>query len=535
MCMRRIDMDRLQELVRLHRMQTGCREVARLLRMSPNTEREYRLALEQAGLLLGPVDGLPELEVLKAAVAARLASAPPPQQVSSVERWEPEIRELSEKGLRPRAVYDRLRLKHGDFNGSYYAVKRAWKKIRRERGVQPEDVAIPVETAAGEVAQVDFGYLGKLYDPTEGVLRKAWVFVMVLAYSRHMVVRIVFDQTVKTWLRLHVEAFAELGGVVATVVPDNLKAAVIRAAFGADGVCTLNRSYRELARYYGFKVDPTPPRAPKKKGKVESGVKYVKGNFFSGRDGADVEEVRREAARWVREIAGTREHGTTGEQPLEVFEAVERAALSPLPRAPFEPVEWKEALVHTDTHFLFDRRLYSVPWRFIGKRVWVRATAQAVTAYFDDVRLATHDRRGKGKRSTIEEHLPPERAALRHRSRAFWEERADRLGEEVGVYIREVFDSDDVLSTLRGVQAIVTHLERFPRERAVAACRRARFYGNYTYPGIKNILLRGLDLQPLPLPVNPAMPPEPGQQQLRFARSAKELLQSLKEDSHEPN
>jgi Integrase core domain len=70
--------------------------------------------------------------------------------------------------------------------------------------VQPEDVAIPVETRPGEVAQVDFGYVGRLYDPRARVMRKAWVFVMVLGYSRHMFARIVFDQSSETWLRLHV-------------------------------------------------------------------------------------------------------------------------------------------------------------------------------------------------------------------------------------------------------------------------------------------------------------------------------------------
>ena len=104
---------------------------------------------------------------------------------------------------------------------------------------------------------------------------------MVLGYSRHMVARLVFDQSSETWQRLHIEAFAELGGVVETVVPDNLKAAVIRASFGVDPEPDdLNRSYREIARHYGFKVNPTPPRDPGEKGKVESGVKYVKGNFF---------------------------------------------------------------------------------------------------------------------------------------------------------------------------------------------------------------------------------------------------------------
>src|SRR5262245_20485825 len=54
MSARRIDMDRLQELVRRHRLKTGAREVARLLGMSPNTSRVYRLALATQDLLEGP-------------------------------------------------------------------------------------------------------------------------------------------------------------------------------------------------------------------------------------------------------------------------------------------------------------------------------------------------------------------------------------------------------------------------------------------------------------------------------------------------
>ena len=129
-------------------------------------------------------------------------------------------------------------------------------------------MAIPVETRPGEVAQVDFGHVGKPFDPVERVMRhhEDVRVVLVLGHSRHMVARLVFDQKVATWLRLHIEAFVEdLGGVQEVVVPDNLKSAVVRAAFGVGGATALNRSYRELARHYGFKVDPAPIYQPKKK------------------------------------------------------------------------------------------------------------------------------------------------------------------------------------------------------------------------------------------------------------------------------
>lgn len=522
MAAKRTEMDRLLELVRLHRMGTGYREVARLLRMGPNTERDCRQALLAEGLLAGPADDLPDLEVLRAAIEKHLPSSRAPQQESTIEAWATRIAELVAKGLGPRATYDRLFLEDPTFRGSPSAVKRMVRRIRRARGVQPGDVAIPIETAPGQEAQVDFGYVGRLFDPVQGVLRKAWCFVMVLAYSRHMVVRIAFDQRTETWLRLHAEAFAELDGVIATVVPDNLKSAVVRAAFGIDGTSELNRSYRDFARHYGFKIDPTPAYEPKKKGKVERGVRYVKGNFFVGRAGEDVEILRPELARWVREVAGRRVHGTTGKRPLEVFDLVERETLRPLPARLWEPIVWKKATVHRDCHVIFDKRIYSVPWRLVGKEVWVRATSSIIDVYADDVRVATHDRKGKGYRSTKTEHLPEGRGDLRHRSRAYWETRADKLGVEVGALVRDVFDSDDVLSQLRAVQAIVTHLESFPPERARAAAKRAKFYGVTTYRGVKNILRQGLDLEPLPVAVVPSADPKV---RPRFARDVRELVQ----------
>ncbi len=525
-------MHRLEELVRLHRMKTGTRETARLLRMSPNTERRYREALVAEGLLEGPVEEIPPLETLKSAVLKHHPPAAlPPQQTTSLEPYREAIATLLDKGLGPRAVYDRLRMDHGDLGASYSALKRLARTLRRGRGVRPEDVAIPVDTEAGEIAQVDFGYVGKLFDPSSMTLRKAWAFVLVLGYSRHMVVRVAFDQRVETWLRLHVEAFEELGGVVRTVVPDNLKAAVVRAAFEIDGGTELNRSYRELARHYGFKIDPAPPRQPKKKGKVEAGVKYAKGNFFSGRAESDVDVLRPELARWVREVAGQRVHGTTGRRPLEVFEDVERASLLPLPPRRFEPVVWKKARVHSDAHVAFGRRLYSVPWTLLHAEVWVRASAHSVEIYAADERVATHARQTTGLRSTLESHLPEHRGALRHRSRLHWEERASRMGEEVVGFIREVFDQDDVLSQLRTVQAIVTHLETFPPERARAACERARHFGGYGYKTIKNILRLALDLQPLPPPSSPTV--APANDIPRFARPPRLWAERLQEKSCE--
>src|SRR5205085_1248146 len=127
---------------------------------------------------------------------------------------------------------------------------------------------------------------------------------------------------------------------------------------------------------------------------------------------------------------------------------------------------------------------------------------------------------------------PPERSKYRHRSRAYWEERAQKLGDDIVTYVRAVFDSDDVMHQLGKVQCIVLHLEGFPTERASAACRRASYYGSYSYGAIKNILKKGLDLQALP---NAVVPTSLGVARPRFARTVQELLDLPLEDIDAPH
>lgn len=528
----RTEMDTLRELIRLHRKRVGCRDVARLLNMSPNTERNYRTILEDAGLLKGGESDLPPLESIREAISKGMPQKAGTQQISSVEKWRGKIERMYEKGAGPKAIYDALKLEEKEFAGKLGAVQRFCRQLKKAQPVLPGDVAIPVETDPGEIAQVDFGYVGKLYDATAGLMRKAWVFVMVLGFSRHMFCKTVFDQKTETWIQLHIEAFNCFGGAVETIVPDNLKAAVIRAAFAVDDKSELNRSYREFARHYDLKIDPAPVRSPEKKGKVESGVKYVKNNFFKPRDFSDINDANRKLDEWVIKIAGDRTHGTTGLQPLALFEELEKATLKELPEKKYEPVIWKEATVHRDCKFMFDYQLYPVPWRFIGKKIWARATRLSVEAYFDDIRIAAHQRGVPVSKEIVDLYLPEGRSDLRHRSHEYWLKRADAMGEEVGSYIREVFDLDDVLSMLRRVQSIVCYLEQHPAKRARAACVRASFFCNFEYRGIKNILTRGLDTEPLP---NVTMPNGEQLSNPRFARKPSELLQLELEVLNEPN
>ena len=529
MSARRTDMHRVQEAIRLHRMGRSRRQVARQLRMGRDTIRTYLEAVAEAGLLEGSPDELPDAKVLGDLVRQRFARTPPKQQTSSVARWEATITKLLDKGATPTPIHDHLRLHEPDYTGSLSAVKRMCARLKKDND-EPDasKVAIPVDTDPGEIAQVDFGYAGKRYDPTRGEMRRCWLFVMSLAHSRHMFVSLVFDQKVATWIDLHIEAFEFFGGVPKVIVPDNLKAAVIRAAFGVDDDAALHRSYRELARHYGFQIDPTPPYSPEKKGKVERNVRFVRNSFLNTWTSVDIREDRRQLLRWNLEIAAKRRHGTTRFVPIERFEDCERDELLPLPRGAWEPIVWKKARVHRDCHVQVEGAFYSAPWKLVKQDLWVRCTAKNVTLYHAHEHIWTHDKIARGQRRTVELHLPDHRRDLRHRSTSYWNERAGNMGPEVRRLAETIFGADEVLLNLRRVQAVVTHLEKFPKDRACRTAARALHFGNLDYGGIKNILTRCLDLEPLPNTVSRSWA-----KGARFARRpATEVLSFMKEKRH---
>ena len=180
----------LQELVRLHRLDTGAVETARLLKIDRKTERKYRYRLRLVGLLESDPDLLPKLALLRASVDSDVP--PPAQETSTIAPWADFVQDELAAGLGPTAIHGQLRERFPAFQGSLSAVKRLCKRLRAAKGPLDSDVAIPVHTAPGRQAQVDFGYVGKLLDPAKGKRRKAWVFVMILSHSRQIFARIVF-------------------------------------------------------------------------------------------------------------------------------------------------------------------------------------------------------------------------------------------------------------------------------------------------------------------------------------------------------
>jgi hypothetical protein len=343
---------------------------------------------------------------------------------------------------------------------------------------------------------------------------------MTLSFSRHQYVEFVFDQTVATWLLCHRHACEFFGGVVEEVVLDNLKAAIIRASFDDPLV---QQSYRECAEHYGFRIAPCRPATPQHKGKVESGVHYVKRNFLAGRTPTTLTQANHDVRHWCLTTAGQRRHGTTKEPPLQRFQEVERAQLKALPPAPYDLAVWAAVTVAADGHVVFANSYYSVPLdQPKGTQGVVRGGAQQVVIYDQHHQwVTTHDRATQpGQRQTHPDHLPPEKVQGVFLDRQHCRAAAADIGPATSQIVNELVD-DPVINRLRTAGRLLRLRERYGDQRLEAACAKARQYDEPVYATIKRILAEGLDAR------QPSGQPATTRPVRTFARTAGELLGHL--------
>jgi len=506
----------VREIVRRLRAGQSDRAIARDLGIARKTVAKYRSSAVAKRFLDGP---LPDAEELNRWLAESVPPSPLPCQPFKAAEYQEVIEGWREDGVEIKAIFERLRDQH-QFTGSYSAVHRYVRFLEGDQS----PAFVRIEVGPAEEAQVDFGYAGQMFDPKTGRLRKAWVFVMTLSHSRHQYGTFVFDQSIATWLRCHREAFEYFGGVPRKITVDNLKAAIVKAVLHEP---VAQRSYREMAEHYGFLISPCRVRTPRHKGKVESGVRYVKRNFLAGRTFHDIVEANAELLAWIERVAGRRIHGTTKQRPLDRFVAVEKSALLELPATPYDMGVWKKVKLHPDCHVVFDGAFYSAPHRLIGQTLWARSNGREVVIFHDYTRLATHAWGRPGTRRTISDHLPPEKVAVLMATPMYCRERAQKIGTAAREVIDHLLD-ERPLDRLRTVQALLRLADRYGCQRFEAACRRALCYSDTRYHTIKRILERGLDTDPLPV----AEPIAPSPCAFVFARPGSEIFLSRGGSDH---
>ena len=410
------------------------------------------------------------------------------QNTSTVEPYREDVLTWHQQGIPISTIRQALARKHG-YTGSVHALHRF---IRRAAPATPA-ATVMLDFAVGEMAQVDFGSGPLITDRQTGEAFKTWFFIMTLAWSRHQYAELVGDQSVATWLACHRHAFEWFNGVPRKVRIDNPKCAITKACYYEP---TVQRSYGELALGYAFIIDPCPVADPAKKGRVEAGVKYVKGNFMPLREFHSLHQANEELQAWVMGEAGNRIHGSTRERPLTRFQATEQVLLQPLPAIAPTCATWAKAKLHPNAHVVHEYCYYSAPFRLIHQTLWLEITPDALRIYQDHELVAIHPRQFKpGSKSTVEDHVPPDAQAYFMRDPQWCLVQAKALGPATLSVVERLFASR-VLDHLRAAQGLLRLGDQYSRDRLEAACSRALNFGTPTYRTIKQILKDGLDQQP---------------------------------------
>ena len=480
---RRFEMYEIRQAIVYMRSGQSDRQIAKSGLMGRKKAGEFRAIALKSGWL-DNTQSVPDEAVIADVLGVKSCRT---TEVSSVYPYRDEITTWWQKGIQGTTIHAALVRNHG-FGGSYSSVRRFLQGLKKDN-VQ---ATVILDFTPGEAAQVDFGKGPVITDAKTGAVFPTWFFVMTLAWSRHQYAEIVTNQDTFTWLGCHRRAFECFGGVPAKIIIDNPKCAITRACYYDPEV---QRSYGGLAEGYGFLVSPCPPRDPKKKGIVESGVKYVKRGFLPLREFRSKGDGNGQLFEWVMGTAGNRIHGTTRERPLTRFIEVEKALLKPLPDIPPELAVWCKAKLHGNCHLQTGKCYYSAPYPLVHRELWVRSTEKLVEIFNEHKLVAVHPRlRRPGARSTMDEHLPPEAIAYKMRDPQWCLRQGEEIGSQCFIIIKKLFE-DHVLDNLRAAQGVVSLSKKYGSVRLEAACLRALVFDSPKYRTVKTILEKGLEHQ----------------------------------------
>ncbi len=494
-----ISMRKIEEVLRL-KFENGLshRAIAKSCALSASTVSEYVTHAKAAGLSWPLPEGM-TAEQLDKLLFPRKATAnsrvPQPD-------WKYVNKEMKRKSVTLSLLWIEYREEHPDGYGySQFCFHfRAWKKHLKPSMRQKHK--------AGEKLFVDYaGQTVKVIDPQTGEIREAQIFVATMGASNYTYIEAHWAQSLPNWVSAHVRAFEFLGGVPEVVVPDNLKAGVKSPNLYEPDI---NPTYQEFARHFGVAIVPARVRKPQDKSKAEVGVLVIERwvlarlrdhKFFS------LAELNQAMTPIMAEL-NQREMKHLGQSRLEMFEEIDKPALQPLPKQPWEYALWKLARVHIDYHISFEKHFYSVPYTLIGKEVMVRATEKTVEIFSNRTRVASHPRSAaKGRCSTHSVHMPSEHQFYSQWSPKRFLKWAAKIGEETTELISRVLDArKHPEQAYRSSLGILNLAKKYSPQRLEAASKRANAAGIRSYKGLNNILKNKLDQIELEETVNLPLP-----------------------------
>ena len=486
----RLSMRKIKELLRL-KFESGLsiRQIATSLRIGVGSTHDYLARVRIAGLSWPLPEGLTE-EQLEDLLF------PPPVTRSADARplpdWKQLDTELKRKGVTLRLLWEEYR----NFSPDGLGYSQFCKCFSDFKGTL--DPRMRQNHKAGEKLFVDYaGLTVPLIDRTSGEIHQVQIFVATLGASSYTFAEPTLTQSIPDWIGSHRRAFAFFGGVPELLVCDNLKTGVTTPCrYDPD----LQRTYEEMAAYYGTAILPARVVKPRDKAKVEAGVQSVEERMLAplrNRQFFSLAEINQALAPLLAELNNRQMQGRDHSR-ADLFAQIDQPALKPLPLRHYELGLWSRARVNIDYHIAVDNRYYSVPYQFIKQEVEVRLSGAIVEIYHKGERIASHAAvTKKYDHSTQDAHMPEA-----HKEYAGWTpERLLAWVANTGPCTRQVGES--ILSShahpqqgFRSCLGLIRLSNSYGAERTEAACRKALAIHAANYKVVKTILANNVDKQP---------------------------------------
>jgi transposase len=386
---------------------------------------------------------------------------------SMADPFVPFIVEQLEKypGLRASRLF--VMIKERGYPGGPDHLRRIVSRLRPKK---PAEAFQRLRTMPGEQAQVDWAHFGKLQ--VGRAQRPLWAFVMVLSYSRRLFLRFFPGASMPFFVRGHVEAFADFGGVPRVLLYDNLRSAVLERHGDA---IRFHPTLLAMSAHYRFEPRPVAVARGNEKGRVERAIRYIRDAFFAARAFADLADLNRQAAEWTATAAIDRPWVEDRERAVRQAFDDERGVLLPLPSEPFPAHERVEVEVGKTPYVRFDLNDYSIPHDRVQRTLVVLADLETVRIANGNDVVATHARswdRGQQLEQTdhLERLADEKRRAREHRgldrlaraarsSQAFLRILAQR-GDNVGSTTARLLQILDTAGAAELEEALVEALER---------------------------------------------------------------------------
>ena len=490
-----ISMSKIRQILLLHHQGRSKLAIATQSGMSRNTLKKYLKQFTESKLTFDQIRELSDKDLEE--LFAKPREQPISEKLQTLVHLFPSThKELKKKGMTRQLLWAQYKAAQPDGFGvsqfkHYYA---RWKAQ-----VNP---VMRMEHKAGDKLYVDFaGDKLSTVDPGTGEIKAVEVFVAILGASQLTYVEAVASQGKEDFIAACENALHFCGGVPAAIVPDNLKSAVTKSNKYEP---TLNETFLDFAQHYQTTILPARSYRPRDKALVENAVKIVYFRIYT--------KVRATIYHGLDELntaihTALQEHNNAylkgrNYSRLQQFEEVERAALTPLPPLRYELKKCLYATVAKNGHVALsaDKHYYSVPYRYIGKKVKLLFSRYTVEIYYNYERIALHARtRISYHYTTDKEHL-----ASTHRFVAEWTPQkfiqwAEGIHEDVKLYILKVLQrKQHPEQAYKSCVGILSFTKKVEKERLIKACQRALGYGAYNYKTIQTILEKELDKKDAP-------------------------------------